>query len=136
MAPSASSSSVVSQRSEGLPQRSSPLTFSAKRSPARLRVGSTAAAKVIPFIAAALLLGFYGVGEAQNNILTGVTRPIDDNTDVGAHFAGFLCGILVGALAAKRFADHPIGGRGRNALGWVSAGLVVAAWTLAVLVRG
>ncbi|MCA8980135.1 MAG: rhomboid family intramembrane serine protease [Planctomycetes bacterium] len=102
----------------------------------RLRVGSTAAAKVIPFIAAALLLGFYGVGEAQNNILTGVTRPIDDNTDVGAHFAGFLCGILVGALAAKRFADHPIGGRGRNALGWVSAGLVVAAWTLAVLVRG
>lgn len=101
----------------------------------RWRVGSTAAAKVIPFIAAALLLGFYGVGKAENNILTGVTRPLDDNTDVGAHFAGFLCGIVVGALAAKWFTDHPVSRRARNAFGYAAAIWFAAAWALAIVAR-
>jgi membrane associated rhomboid family serine protease len=101
----------------------------------RWRLGSSAATKVVPFLAAAILLGWYGVGKAENNILTGVTRPLDDNTDVGAHFAGFLCGIAVGALAAKFFADHPLGRRGRNGLGWASALLFAGAWALALFTR-
>ena len=101
----------------------------------RLSIGSNAAAKVLPFIAAALLLGFYGVGKTEFSPVTGITRPLDDNTDVGAHFAGFLCGIALGALAAKLFADHPPGRRARSGLGWATGVLFVGAWVLALIAR-
>ena len=101
----------------------------------RWRVGSSAASKVVPFLAAALLLGWYGVGKVENHILTGVQRAADDNTDVGAHFAGFICGIVVGGFAAKRFADHPLGRRARNGLGWAAGVLFVGAWALALITR-
>lgn len=101
----------------------------------RLQLGSTAAAKVIPFVAAALLLGFYGVGETEFNPVSGITRPITDNTDVGAHFAGFLCGIGVGALAAKLSADHAPGPRARAAWGWAAGALFLGAWAIAFVAR-
>jgi len=101
----------------------------------QLRLGKSAASKVIPFVAAALLLAFHGVGKVQFHPVTGIQRPADDNTDIGAHFAGFLCGILVGAVLSWIFAKHPPSDRVRNALGWTAAGLFAGSWALALVTR-
>jgi len=51
----------------------------------------------IPFGVAAALFGWTGVGEVYYDLFHAPRPHPEDNTDIGAHFFGLLCGMLVGA---------------------------------------
>jgi rhomboid protease GluP len=83
-----------------------------------------------PLIAGALLLGWTGTGG-----MTGLDRPevvAASTTDIVAHVAGFLAGIVTGAVAAGRTAQALL----RRVPQWGSGGaallILAVAWTFAL----
>lgn len=99
----------------------------------RLRLGHGAVARFLPFLAAALLLGWNGMGSARLDPAQGVVRDPGDLTDVGAHVAGFAWGIALGlALAAWSARGAGLSERARRATGWAVPILLAAAWWLAL----
>lgn len=52
----------------------------------------------MPLVAGVLLLGWNGMGGASYDPFKGMQLPETSNTDVGAHIAGFACGVAAGAL--------------------------------------
>lgn len=105
--------------------------LAATQSVQKLRLGQGVLARIAPLIAAAVLLGWYGVGSARIEYGRGLVQDPGDRTDVGAHLFGFAAGIALGALAALWQAR---GGGGPTARK-VAAALAVAAlplgWVLA-----
>jgi len=87
----------------------------------------------IPLIAGLLLLGWNGMGGAHHDPWRGIQLPADFNTDVGAHVAGFLCGLAAGVIAWRL----RTGGRLRSGtealLLWAAPVLVALAWCAALL---
>ena len=70
-----------------------------------------------PIVGGLALLAYTGTG--------------DENTDIGAHLAGFVCGFAAGMLlirATDRFGDRRL----QRAAGIAAAGIVVACWTVAL----
>jgi rhomboid protease GluP len=73
-----------------------------------------------PLVAGVALLAFLGVG--------------NERTDVLAHLAGFVTGIIVGAVQARATRSiSSIGGGGQLLLGALTIGVIVAAWWIAAL---
>ncbi len=86
----------------------------------------------IPLIMGVLLLGWNGMGRTHHDPWLGIQRPVDDNTDVGAHIAGFLCGLALGALAWRLRGKGKITPRVEQVLAVAVPFLVVLAWGLAI----
>jgi rhomboid protease GluP len=62
----------------------------------KLASGRDKAKRWVPLLGGILLLGWNGMGGARYDPWSGLQRPADNNTDVGAHLAGFVCGLAVG----------------------------------------
>jgi rhomboid protease GluP len=101
--------------------------FSLKQESPRAR-----ARRWLPLVAGVLLLGWNGMGGVRHDPWTGIQRPPEDNTDIGAHVAGFLCGLLAGAIVWK-LRERGTGERWTTLLLWLPPLLLVAAWTAALL---
>jgi rhomboid protease GluP len=71
-----------------------------------------------PLICGVVLLAFTGVG--------------GENTDVGAHVAGFLGGLLIGWFASRMPDRYLASGRVQSVAGITAVGIVVAAWIAAI----
>jgi membrane associated rhomboid family serine protease len=74
-----------------------------------------------PIVGGIALLAFTGTG--------------DENTDIGAHLAGFVCGFLVGTLlttVASRLANRRL----QLISGAAALGLLLVAWTIALAMSG
>ena len=78
-----------------------------------------------PIIGGLALLMYTGTGSVDPE--TGI-----NNTDIGAHFFGFLAGLASGILLI-RFGPLPDSRRGQVAAGMASIAIVVVAWFLALL---
>ncbi|MDP6540263.1 MAG: rhomboid family intramembrane serine protease [Planctomycetota bacterium] len=86
-----------------------------------------------PLVVGAVLLGWNGMGSARLEPLGGVVRDPTDTTDVGAHIAGFVCGIVLGkALALWHARPGGISSAARRAMAAALAALLAGAWLLAV----
>ena len=82
----------------------------------------------MPLVAGLLLLGFNGMGGVHHDPMTGIQRPPDDNTDVGAHIAGFLCGLLIGFGVWRLRLSGRIDDRWEQRMRWIAPLLVGLAW--------
>ncbi|NOT02110.1 MAG: rhomboid family intramembrane serine protease [Phycisphaerales bacterium] len=71
-----------------------------------------------PLVGGVVLLGYLGAGGAR--------------TDVGAHVAGFCCGILPGALFGRMGGRMALSARGQIAFGTLAASLLMLAWSRAL----
>ena len=89
----------------------------------------------IPLIAGALLLGWNGMGGVSHDPWIGIQRPPDDNTDIGAHVAGFLCGLVAGALLWRRREWLDASPLAQHLLAWAPPLTVITAWGLAATFR-
>ncbi|MFT7667456.1 MAG: rhomboid protease GluP [Planctomycetota bacterium] len=87
----------------------------------------------IPLVAGLLLLGFNGMGGVRHDPMTGIQARPDDNTDVGAHIAGFVCGLAIGSIVWKLRNSGHIDARWEARLNWVAPLLLSAAWSAAFL---
>lgn len=74
-----------------------------------------------PIVGGIALLAFTGTG--------------DENTDIGAHLAGFLCGLVAGPLLTA-VADHLPNRRLQRACGLTALLLIAGAWLLALARAG
>jgi len=89
----------------------------------------------IPLIAGVLLLGWNGMGGTRHDPFTGIIRPVDDNTDIGAHVAGFVCGLLLGLLAWRIECSGRFTTKTRDRLLYVPAIVLGASWVLALMLQ-
>lgn len=99
------------------------------------RKAATAGAKAkrwIPLIMGVLLLGWNGMGRIHHDPWLGIQKPADDNTDVGAHIAGFLCGLALGVVAWRLRERGRLSPRLERALAIATPTVVVVAWALAL----
>lgn len=71
-----------------------------------------------PLIGGVVLLAFTGLG--------------GENTDVGAHVAGFLCGLIIGWFASRMPNRYLASGRVQAVAGVIAIGIVVFAWIAAI----
>ena len=71
-----------------------------------------------PLIGGVVLLAFTGLG--------------GENTDVGAHVAGFLCGLIIGWFASRVPNRYLASGRVQAVAGAIAIGIVVFAWIAAI----
>jgi len=101
--------------------------FSRKRTTTRAKMK-----RWIPLMAGVLLLGWNGMGSAHVDPWQGVQRDPGDNTDIGAHVAGFVCGCLVGALAHQLQQRVELSNLQRRILPWVAPAVLALAWGLAL----
>ncbi len=101
----------------------------------KLKTTGARAARWIPLVAGVLLLGWNGMGSARVDPWEGVKRDVDDNTDIGAHIAGFICGCLLGALG------YALERRGKGSdfrqrvMPWLPPALFAVCWALALSTR-
>jgi rhomboid protease GluP len=98
----------------------------------KLKTGRDQAKRWIPLLAGVLLLGWNGMGRVTYNPFDGIQRPKDDNTDIGAHFAGFLCGILLGWLLWKAREKGLLNERLERIFAWVTPICALLAWGIAL----
>jgi membrane associated rhomboid family serine protease len=75
-----------------------------------------------PIVAGIALLAFLGVG--------------GERTDVLAHLAGFVSGVISGWWHGRRSRDVPVGGRAQLLSGLAAIAVVIAAWLIAVAAAG
>ncbi|MCB9916555.1 MAG: rhomboid family intramembrane serine protease [Planctomycetes bacterium] len=99
--------------------------FSRKLVSARARM-----ARYVPLIAGVIVFGWYGLGGAHLDETLKV-QPVKDNTDVGAHLAGFLVGLAGGALAWR--ARARLTPRAERWLGAAAVAAFLGAWAAAGL---
>lgn len=88
----------------------------------------------IPLIAGVLLLGWNGMGGVRHDPMTGIVRPPDDNTDIGAHIAGFVCGLAIGWAVWRLRLSGRIDARWETRLLFVAPLLLGIAWGTALFV--
>ena len=88
----------------------------------------------IPLVAGILLLGWNGMGGVRHDPMTGIQRPPDDNTDIGAHIAGFACGFVIGFAVWKLRLSGRIDERVEARLRWLAPALLVFSWAIALIV--
>lgn len=98
----------------------------------KLLSGRDQAKRWIPLIAGVLLLGWNGMGRVSYSPFDGIQRPKDDNTDIGAHIAGFLCGLLLGWLLWKAQQKGLLSERMERWFAWITPLCVVLAWGIAL----
>lgn len=79
--------------------------------------------RVAPVLAAAVLLGWLGVGDPENN----------RRVDVWAHVLGMAFGAALGVITAMTGLPTRLNSRAQRLLGAVTIGAVVGAWSLAHL---
>lgn len=79
--------------------------------------------RIAPLLAGAVLLGWLGVGDPENN------RPID----VWAHVLGMVFGALLGVCAAVTNLPSRLSTRAQRGLGALTIGATVGAWVIAHL---
>lgn len=87
----------------------------------------------IPVVTGVLLLGWNGMGRTSHDPWLGVQRAVDDNTDIGAHVAGFCAGALLGLLAWRLGRQGHLSPRVGQVLGVAVPALVIAAWAAALV---
>lgn len=78
--------------------------------------------RLAPLISGVVLLSYLGVGDAR--------------TDVAAHVAGFVCGVLLGFVVGKLNVPDRITTRGQSLLAAGTLALLVLGWVLALLTNG
>lgn len=88
----------------------------------------------IPLVAGVLLLGWNGMGGVHHDPMRGIQRRADDNTDVGAHIAGFLCGLAIGVVVWRLRESGKLDERMEGRLRWFAPIVVSLAWAVALLV--
>lgn len=86
----------------------------------------------IPVVTGVLLLGWNGMGRTSHDPWLGVQRAADDDTDVGAHVAGFAAGAGLGLLAWRLRSTGRLGARGERVLGRLVPVVTLAAWVAAL----
>ncbi len=101
----------------------------------KVETRSGRAKRWIPLIAGVLLLGWNGMGGVSHDPWIGIQRPPDDNTDIGAHVAGFLCGLVAGALLWRRREWLDASPLAQHLLAWAPPLTVITAWGLAATFR-
>lgn len=101
--------------------------FARKQITARARM-----TRWVPLIGGALLLAWNGMGGANLGPNLEIQRPLDDNTDIGAHIAGFACGLLVGYFAWLLERRGPLSPSLRAGLDFAAPVLLVLAWVCAL----
>ena len=87
----------------------------------------------LPLVAGVLLLGWNGMGGVRHDPWSGIQRPVDDNTDIGAHIAGFLCGLVAGAIAWRLRERGAQTGLGAALLYGLPPLVLAIAWAAALL---
>ncbi|MAF65400.1 MAG: hypothetical protein CMJ84_07065 [Planctomycetes bacterium] len=108
--------------------------LAAVQSDLRTRAGAKALARWAPLVVAAVLLGWNGMGSARLAPFGGVVRDPTDTTDVGAHIAGFLCGLVLGrALSVWHARPSGISTTARRLMATAAAALVIGAWVCGAL---
>ena len=106
--------------------------LAAAQSRQRSQLGAGALARWAPLVVAAVLLGWNGMGSARLEPLVGVVRDPTDMTDVGAHIAGFLVGIVLGALLSAWHArPRGIPTAARRAMAVALAAILAGSWLAA-----
>jgi membrane associated rhomboid family serine protease len=102
--------------------------FSRKLASSRARM-----TRWVPLIAGGLLLAWNGMGSTRLGPGLEVQRQASDNTDIGAHIAGFVMGLALGFVVWRLEQRAWFTPRGRRALALATAALVVAAWGAALV---
>lgn len=86
----------------------------------------------VPLVGGVLLLGWNGMGGAHYDPWSGMQRPADNNTDVGAHIAGFVTGALAGALLWRLREQGKLSARAERWAAWLTPAIVLLAWAAAL----
>lgn len=71
-----------------------------------------------PIFGGVVLLAFTGTG--------------GENTDIGAHLWGFVCGFLIGWLCARFYEQIPLRAESQKGYAFAAVGLIVCCWLMAV----
>lgn len=98
----------------------------------KLISGKDQAKRWVPLIAGIILLGWNGMGGVSYNPFKGMERPVDDNTDVGAHIAGFACGIVLGGILWRLKQKGHLSPAMEVAAVWITPLCALGAWALAL----
>lgn len=86
----------------------------------------------IPVMGGVILLGWNGMGSARVDPWQGIQRDPGDNTDIGAHIAGFVCGCLFGALAHQLQRRMELSELQRRLLPWIAPAALAVGWGIAL----
>ncbi len=101
--------------------------FSRKRASGRARM-----ARWVPLIGGILLLSWNGMGGTHLGPSLEIQRPVNDTTDIGAHIAGFACGLLFGFIAWRLERRDALSQATRRTLGVAASLTLAAAWVAAL----
>lgn len=88
----------------------------------RRDVSLSALGRWAPLVSGIVLLGFLGTGGVRS--------------DVGAHIAGFCCGVALGAYHGRKAGGASLSGREQFLLGIIALALLVVSWSLAFATGG